>query len=537
MNLFDQIWMINCIVLVLLMQAGFICLETGLTRHKNSIHVAMKNISNFGICIIAYWMMGYAIMFGASYQGFFGTSKFFFDFHFPNDKEWVDQILFFMYQMMFAGAAVGIISGAVAERVKFSSYLLISFFFSFIIYPIMGHWVWSGIFLDQAPGWLRKIGFIDFAGSSVVHCTGGWVSLALVLVIGARAGRFVNNDTEGKSVQGSSLPTAILGTIFLWVGWLGFNGGSTLHFNAEVPKVLLCTILAPAAGLVAALFYDRVRAGFFRIESVMNGTLGGLVAITACSNIVSPAASIVIGIGAGILALWTEQLLIRWKIDDPVSAVPVHGFCGAWGILAVAIFGDVNAFEGRSALMQLGIQFIGLCASFFWGFWVTFLIFKGIDRVYNLRVSVEQELNGLNITEHRATSEIVDLYYAMEKQAVTGDLHARLPEEPFTEAGQIAKRYNAVLDRADMENEMSKKLAHLAEIARVETEAAKDQLDEKLNELQQYYKISVGRELKMMKLKKEINIMLETLGEKPKFDLNITEDMETDEGSEESDRS
>lgn len=523
MSIQDQLWMISCVILVFLMQAGFACLETGLTRHKNSIHVAIKNISNFGICIITYWCVGYAIMFGSSIYGLFGTSSFFFDSkNFETSS--TDPLIFFLYQLMFAGASVAIISGAVAERIKFSSYLIISFIFSFIIYPVIGHWVWSGIFPHQDMGWLRKIGFLDFAGSSVVHCTGGWVSLALVLVIGSRSGRFSDDKKGDRAIQGSSLPTAILGTLFLWVGWLGFNGGSTLAFNADVPRVLLCTILAPAAGMITALIFDRIRINYFRAESVMNGTLGGLVAITACSNIVTPQSSIIIGIFSGIIATLSEQLLIQWRIDDPVGAIPVHGFCGAWGILSVALFGDVAAFSGRTGLEQLGVQAIGLIFSFAWGFFVTFIIFKIVNIFFQLRVEPNEEIVGLNIAEHKASSEIVDVFYEMEKQARTGDLSTRLHEEPFTEAGQIARRYNAVLDRAELETEISNKLAQIADMARLDAEESRNLLNKKLNELQEYYKISVGRELKIVDLKKEVNELLERLGKPVKFNVDFSEE-------------
>jgi Amt family ammonium transporter len=515
----DLLWLLICAALVFFMQAGFACLESGLTRRKNSINVALKKIAGFSITGMTFWFFGFAMVFGPyTWHGFIGWA----DYQFSADQ--VNLIATYIFELMFAGCAITIISGAIAERVKFSGYLIMVMVMASLVYPFVGHWVWNSTISTNPGGWLSNLGFMDFAGSTVVHSSGGWAALACAIVLGPRLGRFGNN---GKPVEisGNDVPLSILGALILWVGWLGFNGGSGLTFFERVPTILLCTMLAPIFGLFSALAIDWYRKGYARVDAAINGALGGLVAITAGSNVLNPSAAIYVGLIAGVIVLWSEEFLLRAKWDDAVGAFPVHGACGVFGTLAVALFGDPQFFEGRSVLHQLGVQLLGAVCVFLWTMSVMYLVLKFIDKfIFKLRVSPTDEISGLNIVEHHATTEILDLFYAMEKQAATGDLSIRLHEEQFTEAGQIANRYNKVLDRVNMEMEIANRMTKIADLARQEAEESSNKLDEKVKELQQFNRISVGREIKMIELKKEINELCKQLGRPPKFNMSELEE-------------
>ncbi|TGM17436.1 ammonium transporter [Leptospira meyeri] len=471
-SLLDILWVLVCSGLVLMMQGGFLVLESGLTRAKNSINVAIKNIADFGVATLLFYLFGFGIMFGSSFYGLLGTDLFLPNF--PKDNAWPPT--FFLFQLMFCGTASTIVSGAVAERLKFPSYLLATALISGIIYPIVGHWVWGGTFTETSKGWLEQLGFHDFAGSTQVHSVGGWVSLALLLVVGPRLGRFKDGEPS-KAVTGSNLPLAMLGGIILWFGWMGFNGGSTLAFNGSVPIVILNTIIASGFSMMVALFLTWFVKGYPEAISPLNGSLAGLVSITASADCVDPAQAALIGMIAGALTIPAEKLLERWKIDDAVGAVPVHLVGGLWGTLAVGIFGDLERLgvtigrEDFLLIQVLGALVIGLFA-----FCVSYFIFKGINRIYHLRVDETEERMGLNISEHKATTELIDLFLSMDYQHKTGDLTLDVPVEPFTEVGQIAERYNLVLGKVRStlkENEDSRvEIANAYEKVRNEQERA-----------------------------------------------------------------
>jgi len=432
----DIAWILIAAALVMLMQAGFAALESGLVRTKNSINVAAKNFADFLLSTAVYWVIGFAIMFGASQAGLFGTSQFLFE----SDSAWL--IAFFIFQVGFVGAAVTIVSGAVAERMRFSSYLIIALLMSALLYPVFGHWAWAGAAGLGAPGWLEDLGFIDFAGSTVVHSVGGWMALAAVLVIGPRIGRFGPGSVP---IRGHDIPLVTLGVFILWFGWFGFNGGSTLGVTSDVPLVILNTTISAAFGGLVALAATWLRDEHPDVPTIMNGALAGLVGITASANIVSPPQAVIIGSVAGVIMYGVTLLLVRFRVDDAVGAVPVHLSAGIWGTLAVALFGRIDAFGGSGRIEQLGIQLVGIVAAFVWVFGLGYLILRLITRVHPLRIDPEGEHQGLNIAEHGASTELLDLLTEMDTQRTAGDYSRPVTVEPNTEVGQIAGQYNLVL--------------------------------------------------------------------------------------------
>ncbi len=439
--LIDTLWVLMAGALVFLMQPGFMCLESGLTRAKNSINVAIKNLADFLISLTGFWIVGYGLMFGASASGLIGTNGFFL----PLEGDtW--QVAFFFFQAMFCGTATTIFSGAVAERMRFSAYAIVAAVASWLIYPLFGHWAWGGLYEGTAAGWLAARGFVDFAGSTVVHSVGGWISLAALVVIGPRTGRFAADGTAHE-MHGSNVPLSVLGALLLWFGWFGFNGGSTLAMNAEVPGIIARTTLAGAVGGLSCMLLGWRLSRVPKVAYVINGSLGGLVAITANCHCVDATGAFVIGAVSGPVCIGCEWLLLKLRVDDAIGAVPVHLGCGIWGTLAVALFGDPQRIgTGLGLAAQLQVQLEGVLAAFAISFVLPWLIMRGIDRIHPLRVSAEDEDIGLNISEHGARSDLVDLFSAMDRQAATGDLSLRVPEEPFTEVGHIARRYNQVMD-------------------------------------------------------------------------------------------
>src|SRR6478736_858892 len=436
----DILWVLVASGLVFIMQMGFLCLEAGFTRSKNSINVALKNLTDFGISMAFYWAAGFALMFGSSHVGWVGATHFFVSF---DDGAWTTT--FFLFQVMFCGTAVTIISGAVAERMRFFSYLFVATVVSLVIYPVFGHWAWGGA-LERQRGWLAARGFVDFAGSTVVHSVGGAVSLACLLVLGPRAGRFVPGEPPRK-ISGSDIPLSMLGVLLLWLGWIGFNGGSTLALNNQVPRIIANTMLAGGFGLCSGLLYSWWRNGYPAVDHTANGSLAGLVAITANCHVVSSGEAALIGTIGAVVMILAQDALERARIDDAVGAVPVHLATGIWGTLAVALFGDPKLLgTGLSFWDQLGMQCLGIAVCFVWTFGTAYLLFSIFNRLTPMRVTPSEEHQGLNVVEHRETTEILDLLRVMEAHAMTHDLGLRAPVEPFTEIGQIAQHYNRVME-------------------------------------------------------------------------------------------
>lgn len=441
----DLIWIVISAALVFVMQAGFACLETGMVRSKNSINVAIKNLMDLCVSGAVFWCFGYALMFGPSWQGWLGWGEFFFG-HASREPL---EIAFFLFQMMFCGTAITIVSGAVAERMGFIGYMILAAIVASVIYPIVGHWAWAGALAGESDGWLGRLGFIDFAGSTVVHSVGGWVALAAILIIGPRLGRFQHPNHR---IPANNLPLSVLGAFLLWFGWFGFNGGSTLQLSENIPLILLNTCLAAIFGGWGASFAKWLTIRVLDVGMAINGVLGGLVGITASCHIVSPVAAVVIGGVAGLIVYGSTEVLERYRIDDAVGAVPVHLFAGVWGTLSVALFGTPGQWNnGLDFLQQLSVQITGISVIGAYTFTVSYLLLKWINRHYPLKVTPEAEQLGLNVTEHHATTESFELLAAMQAQQERGDFSASVRVEPFTEVGQIAQQYNRVLARVNQE--------------------------------------------------------------------------------------
>ncbi len=461
----DTLWVIDCAILVFIMQAGFMCMETGLSRHKNSINVALKNAADFGVSVVIFWIFGFGLMFGTSYNGFFGTDLFFF----KTDK--AEYMTYFVFQAMFVATAATIISGAVAERMKFNGYLIMTVLATGIIYPIVGHWAWSSSYLSKydtvdqllvatgaikTTGWLSDIGFVDFAGSTIVHSVGGWIALAAVLILGPRIGKY--SDANKGKFTGSSFPLAVLGTLILWFGWFGFNGGSNGAMDETVPLILINTFLAAAFGLLTGLGISYYRFKKPDPFHIILGPLAGLVAITAGCNSMTSVTSIFVGIIGAIIAIIVNEILNRFEIDDVVGAVPVHLAAGIWGTLAVGLFSDLSILDtGLDRFSQIKIQLIGIISIGAFTFITSYTILKFFDKFYPLRVSPVQEELGLNIAEHNAVSIEHDLISILDKQSESGDLKIRGPQDPFTAGGVIGLYYNKLMSKLETSEEEKNK--------------------------------------------------------------------------------
>lgn len=386
----NYLWTLIAAVLVFFMQAGFALVETGFTRAKNAVNILMKNLMDFSMGSLSFWALGFGLMFGATKSGWFGTSGFFLsDFKVGGDP-WV--LAFWMFQVVFAATAATIVSGAMAERTKFTGYLVYSIFITGLIYPIFGSWAWGSLF--NGNGWLEGFGFIDFAGSTVVHSVGGWCALAGAIVLGPRIGKFTK-EGKVKPILGHNIPLAALGVFILWVGWFGFNPGSTTTADKSIAMIFVNTNLAAAAGAVLAMLTSWIKFGKPEVGMSLNGALAGLVAITAgCAN-VTPGSSIIIGAVAGVIVVFAVLFFDKIKVDDPVGAISVHGVNGAWGTLAAGLFN----IEGVTAKI-IGVQVLGIVSCFIWTFAMAFILFKIIDVTMGLRVSPEEEAEGLDSSEH-----------------------------------------------------------------------------------------------------------------------------------------
>jgi ammonium transporter, Amt family len=398
----NVVWTLVAAVLVFFMQAGFAMVEAGFTRAKNAVNIMMKNLMDFAIGSLAFFLVGFGLMFGVT-NGFFGTNHFALSGTTANDWNFT----FFIFQTVFAATAATIVSGAMAERTKFVSYLIYSVVVSALIYPIFGSWAWGSLL--EGKGWLENMGFVDFAGSTVVHSIGGWVALAGAFVIGPRLGKY-GPDKKPKAIPAHSLTLAALGVFILWFGWFGFNPGSTTTGDGSIGRIAVTTNLSAAAGVVGALATCWILFKKPDASMTLNGALAGLVGITSPCATVTPVGSIFIGLIAGVLVVLSVLFIDRiLKIDDPVGAVSVHGVCGAWGTLSAGLFnaeavlgaGDANTglFYGGGAA-QLGTQAVGVLAAFAWAFIFGFVLFVILKKTIGLRVSEEDELKGLDISEH-----------------------------------------------------------------------------------------------------------------------------------------
>ncbi|MCX8116849.1 MAG: ammonium transporter [Desulfobacterota bacterium] len=402
----DTLWVLIAAALVFFMNTGFATVESGLCRAKNTVNILSKNVIVFCVTSLAFWAVGFGLMFGDGHplvglKGFFligadnspATGEAYRGVFSSLNWTGVPLLAKFFFQLVFAGTAATIVSGAVAERIKYFSFFVFSFLMGALIYPIQGHWIWGG-------GWLSQLGFKDFAGSTVVHSIGGWSALVGAALLGPRLGKF-GPDGKVNPIPGHNLGMATLGMFILWLGWFGFNGGSTMAADPKpISLIILNTNMAAAAGGIAATFVSYLAIGKPDLSMLLNGVLAGLVGITAGADGATVFGSIVIGFVSGILVVFSVLFFDRIKVDDPVGAISVHMVNGVWGTLAVGLFHSEAGLLYGGGPKQLLIQIVGILSVAAFSVLANLLVWKIIKGVMGLRVSEEEEMEGLDIGEH-----------------------------------------------------------------------------------------------------------------------------------------
>ncbi len=383
-----SIWLGICCGLVLIMQVGFLLVEGGLVRSKNAVNVILKNFTDIGLGTIGYWLIGFGLMYGVNQSGLIGTSNFFYS---PADNAGTINLL---YNMMFAATAATIMSGSVAERFRFFPYVFGACLITAVIYPIYGSWAWGGE--GDNVGWLRSLGFYDMAGATVVHSIGGWAALGALILIGPRSGRF-GRKGDVHVIPGHNLPYVAMGGFLLWFGWFGFNGGAANEDFSNLGQILLNTHMGAIGGICGSLLWLWINKRGFLMTSLVNGALGGLVSVTAGADVFGVGASTLIGLAGGIVVVVSGNVLASFKIDDVVGAIPVHGFCGAWGTMAVGLFYQGDMFNVERIFAQL----VGVVVALVWGLGSSIVIFWALNKVTPLRVNTREEQRGLDISEHK----------------------------------------------------------------------------------------------------------------------------------------
>lgn len=392
----NTLWVLVAGILVFFMQAGFALLEAGMSRQKNTVNILFKNFMDFGLGTVAYCVIGFGLMYGADKAGIFGTTLFLNPMGYDTAGT-LSPGVFFFFQLMFCAATATIVSGAVAERTKFSSYLVFSFLISAILYPVSAHWIWGG-------GWLAKLGFLDFAGSTAVHSAGGWAAMMGAIMVGPRIGKY-GSDGKVKAFSPSNIFMACLGFFILWLGWYGFNPGSELAFDEHVLYTAVSTTVAVAVGSIASLLLTWFRYGKPDLGLSMNGALGALVGITAGCKYVDLLGAACIGVIVSVAVILSVEFFDKVvKIDDPVGAISVHGTGGVAGTLCVGLFAtrevELKGLFYGGGLKQLGYQAVGVLAVAAWIMIAGGIMFFVIKKTIGLRVTKEEELEGLDISEH-----------------------------------------------------------------------------------------------------------------------------------------
>ncbi|WP_293573020.1 EAL domain-containing protein [Phaeobacter sp.] len=448
MDLLNALWVVVCAVIVLDMQAGFLCFESGFVRKKNAASVAIKNICDLCFVSSAFWFVGFGLMYGPSFGGLWGTGPF--APHLANSDDPMTGA-FFLFQMAFAATAATIVSGAVAERERFEGYLLLSVTMGAVIYPVAGHWIWGGAWSGGSPGWLAELGFIDFAGATVVHAVGGWAALAAILVLGPRLGRFSHKT---RVFEEQSIAMAALGALLLWIGWGAFNGGSALAFNYDVSVIVAHTMMTAAAGGIVSTFLSIWLYRHMRIDLILNGVLAGLVAGTASVHLIDAKGAYIVGAIGALVMLAAFEALEFFKVDDVVGAVPVHLAAGVAGTLCLPWLVPIDALGGLTRWEQFNVQLLGTAAVGLWVMGVSFGVALALNKLGILRASRRNEVRGLNISEHRRYDAFAELLDEMRKHSRSSSFEKRVRVEPSTQAGALALRYNQVLDRVQNEIEL-----------------------------------------------------------------------------------
>ncbi len=422
----DTVWVLLCAGLVFFMEAGFAFLEAGFIRAKNSLNIVMKVFTDSTLGMLAYWAVGFGLMFGLDRAGIFGSSGFFLGGDLSHIQLRVPVYAYWIFQAAFAMAVASIVSGAVAERMKFKTYMIYTVLVTGLIYPISGHWVWG------SGGWLASLGMLDFAGSAVVHAVGGWSALAAVLVLGPRAGKY-DQDGTVNVLPAHNMHLAFLGTFILWFGWFGFNPGSSLSgLDMNIARIALTTNLAAAAGGTAGALFTMIRWGKPDPSMAMNGALAGLAAITAGTAYVSPMAAVFIGLVAGVLVVLAVGFFDRIRADDPVGAIAVHGVNGTWGALAVGLFAEQGGLLYGGGMKLLGVQALGVLSVSLWAFGSTLAIFYVLKMVMGIRVSPQEEAEGLDINEHG-----IPAYNELTAPPIFSSGHSHAPDFTAGVAPQI----------------------------------------------------------------------------------------------------
>ncbi|MHB1127825.1 MAG: ammonium transporter [Bacillota bacterium] len=390
----DTVWTLLATFLIFIMQAGFAMVETGFTRAKNAANIVMKNLMDFAMGSLVFWVVGFAIAFGIDRGGLFGSSGFLVSGSFEHLGISIPLMAFVLFQTMFCATAATIVSGAMAERTKFISYLIYSVVISAIIYPVVTHWVWGG-------GWLAKMGFVDFAGSTVVHSVGGWAALVGAAIIGPRVGKYTK-EGKNNAIPGHSITLGALGVFLLWFGWFGFNPGSTLSGTIpDIARIAVTTNLSAAAGAFGGMLLPWIRFGKPDVSLTLNGALGGLVGITAGTAAVNPTGSIIIGLLSGIITVLAVEFIDKvLKVDDPVGAVAVHAGAGSFGTIMVGVFAVDGGLLYGGGTALLFTQIIGVLSVMAWTMATSYVLFRIIKATVGLRVKEHEELEGLDLGEH-----------------------------------------------------------------------------------------------------------------------------------------
>ncbi|QGJ69713.1 Ammonium transporter [Planctomycetales bacterium 10988] len=432
-HLIELGWLLTSAALVLFMQAGFCCLEAGAVRHKNSINVAIKNAVDLCASFCAYFVIGYSLMFGTDLWGLIGSPSLFLS----NLSE--GEVASFLFQVTFCSTAATIVSGGVAERCRFLPYVIVSMVIGLFIYPVFGHWVWGG-------GWLSQLGYHDFAGSSVVHMVGGGVALAGIQVLGPRTARYSEDGTLTK-IPASSMPMVALGVIILTFGWIGFNGGSA-PLSDQTPTIITNTLLAACFGGMFALLGTWAYAGLASVELILNGILGGLVAITACADCVTLPSAAMIGMAGGLSVIIGTALLDYLKLDDAVGAVPVHLVAGIVGILLTGVFGKLELTEDFTRWMLIGVQALGALVCFLWSYVLGLGVWWVTGKVISLRVGKLEEKVGLNFSEHLVEDDFQSLVEVLSQAQQQGNLDSLKGLQDHRDP-QVAKLTQSLLAFAD----------------------------------------------------------------------------------------
>lgn len=438
----DTIWIAICTVLVFFMQTGFAMLETGFTRKKNSCNVIMKNIMDFAVGSIFYWILGFGIMFGAA-TGVVGVIDLFSNGDCSAASQTIPQPVFMAWQLVFCATSATIVSGAMAERTAFKSYLIYSAVMSAVVYPISGCWIWN------ANGWLAQLGFHDFAGGTAVHLLGGSAAFAGAAVLGARIGKY-DKKKKSRAILGQNIPLAALGAFILWVSWFGFNGGSVVTSESgfdlvAIGSVFMNTILSSSACAVSAMIITWVRYGKSDITMTLNGIVAGLVAVTAGADQLPHYAALLVGVGAAFVMIYGIEFIDHiCKVDDPVGAISVHGLCGAFGTIMTGVFSVEKGVIYTGRFNFLGVQLIGVLSVAVYGLAAMTLLFVILKHTVGIRVSEKAEIMGLDRSEHGWQSNVTDdlisdLSDGNAKSVTQIDLSKPIDRSAYKADGKIRK--------------------------------------------------------------------------------------------------